>query len=379
MRETLKKRGFTFMSNEPCTHSLSQMTKEDVETLRRYCTGYDYQGAGFTFLANYIWRNDYDLNWEEFDRYLMFENTFHTEDGHEAGVFVMPMVSDGGYDTEELRQVILTGKKRYTEKGIPFSVRLVPGGLKDVLAKAVPELQFEHDRDDDEYVYEKNKLITLSGRALHKKKNHMNYFKKTFEYEARPLTKDMEEEMIALTEYIRDGKERSDDEMRSLSEECHAITEALRFIDREDVYSIGIFIDGKLQAYAIGERMSADTAAEHFEKANKDFRGLYQVVCSEFCKQLPEEIVYVNREEDMGIPGLRHAKEALRPHHMSEMFNAWFPEDHDALVELGLIENQLEQRLAKEAELEKEGHPVQEPPMGEDPLRTSDEHVQGVA
>ena len=363
------------MSNEQWTHSLSRMTEQDVETLRSYCNGYDYQGAGFTFLANYIWRQDYDLNWEEMDSYLMFENVFQMEDGRDAGVFVMPLTKTGEYEKKSLRKAILEGRKRFTEKGIPFSVRLIPGGLKEILQEAVPELEFEHDRDDDEYVYDRDKLTTLSGRALHKKKNHMNYFKKNFEYEAKPLTKDMKSEIIALTEMIRDGKERSDDEMRSLSEERHAIHEIMNFIDRDDVYSVGIFIDGRLQAYAIGERMSENTAAEHFEKANLQFRGLYQVVCSEFCKQLPEEIRFVNREEDMGLPGLRHAKEALKPHHMSEMYNAWFPEDKEELLNMGLIGNQLEERQkqAEEAAASGEGNPSAS--MNEDPLRTSDDQI----
>ena len=70
--------------------------------------------------------------------------------------------------------------------------------------------------------------------------------------------------------------------------------------------------------------MSEDTAVEHFEKANDDFRGLYQAICSEFCKNLPEEIVYLNREEDMGLENLRHAKEALKPDHMEEKYSGCF-------------------------------------------------------
>ncbi len=368
------------MSNEKWTHSLGQMTDEDVETLRSYCNGYNYQGAGFTFLANYIWRQDYDLNWTEMDSYMMFENLFQMEDGRTAGVFAMPLTRTGKYEKDSLRKVILEGRKMFTEKGIPFSVRLIPGALKDILQEAVPELEFEHDRDDDEYVYDRDKLTTLSGRALHKKKNHMNYFKKTYAYEAKPLTKDMQAEIIALTELIRDGKERSDDEMRSLSEERHAIQEVTKFLDRDDVYTVGIFIDGRLQAYAIGERMSEDTAAEHFEKANLQFRGLYQVVCSEFCKQLPEEIRFVNREEDMGLPNLRHAKEALKPHHMSEMYNAWFPEDREELLSMGLIGDQLDERLEEEnqAEAKSEKEP-QVAAMSEDPLRTASDSVTAAA
>ena len=67
------------------------------------------------------------------------------------------------------------------------------------------EMIFEHDRDSDEYVYRKDKMITLSGRALHKKKNHLNYFLKNYQYETKPLTTEMTEEVIDFVVQMREG------------------------------------------------------------------------------------------------------------------------------------------------------------------------------
>ena len=103
-----------------------------------------------------------------------------------------------------------------------------------------------------------------------------------------------------------------------------AIQEVLNFWDRPTVYGTAILIDGKVEAFALGERLSSDTAVEHFEKANDEYRGLYQAICSEFCKALPEEIKFVNREEDMGLENLRQAKEALKPDHMDEKYSGCF-------------------------------------------------------
>lgn len=74
----------------------------------------------------------------------------------------------------------------------------------------------------------------------------------------------------------------------------------------------------------------------------------------------------------MGLPGLRHAKEALKPHHMSEMYNAWFPEDKEELLNMGLIGNQLEERLQKEAS----GEENPSASMSEDPLRTAEDKIR---
>ncbi len=154
----------------------------------------------------------------------------------------------------------------------------------------------------------------------------MNYFLKTYSYETKKITKAMIDKIMEFVVQSRENKNYDEDEMESLRMEEVAIEEILQFIDEPEIYSTAIFIDGELQAFAIGERLSADTAAEHFEKANDDYRGLYQVICSEFCKSLPEEIVYVNREEDMGLPNLRQAKEALKPDHMEERYSGCFLE-----------------------------------------------------
>ena len=301
-------------------------TEEDRRILNEYFFGFDYKGAGYTFLANYIWRNTHCLCWEVIDGYLCMAGA-DCMIGEPTAVMAMPLTKTGEYEPEGLRKAILECKKRFEERKIPFSIVLIPGHMVKYLEEAFPgELEFTHDREDDEYVYLKDKLINLSGRALHKKKNHMNYFKKTYAYEAKPITPDMKDEILQFVEESMDNKDDTYDseEMESLNMESEAINEIMGLIDKSYVYSVAIYIEGKLEAFAIGETLSEDTAVEHFEKANYRYRGLYQVVCSEFCKMLPEEIIYVNREEDMGLPNLRKAKEALKPHHMEEKYSAVF-------------------------------------------------------
>ena len=308
------------------SHCFEDMTDEDVKTLNEDFKGYDYRGAGYTFLANYIWRNTHCLCWEVIGDYLCMAGADCMISDPNA-IISMPLTKNGVYEPDKLRETVLEAKRRFEERKIPFSVELIPGHMVPFLEAAFPgEVKFSHDRDADEYVYLKDKLITLSGRALHKKKNNMNYFLKTYSYETKKITKAMIDKIMEFVVQSRENKNYDEDEMESLRMEEVAIEEILQFIDEPEIYSTAIFIDGELQAFAIGERLSADTAAEHFEKANDDYRGLYQVICSEFCKSLPEEIVYVNREEDMGLPNLRQAKEALKPDHMEERYSGCFLE-----------------------------------------------------
>lgn len=309
------------------THSFQNLTEEEAEILKEYFDGFSYRGAGYTLLANYIWRETHCLCWEIIDDYLFIAGADCMISEKPNAIISMPMTKNGTYDPEKLRAAITEVRGRFAKRKIPFTVELVPAHMVKYLEEAFPgEMEFFHDRDADEYVYLKEKLITLSGRALHKKKNHMNFFLKNYTYKVVKITKNMIDNIMEFVVQSRDKANYDDDEMESLRMEEEAIREILNFVDTPEVYSAAIFIDDQLQAFAIGERLSQDTAVEHFEKANDQYRGLYQVICSEFCKTLPEEVVYVNREEDMGLENLRKAKEALRPAHMEEKYYGCFLE-----------------------------------------------------
>ena len=308
-------------------HSFENMTEEDAKILKEYFHGFEYKGAGYTLLANYIWRNTHCLCWEVIGDYLCLAGADWMI-GDPNAIISMPLTKTGDYKPAKLRETVLEAQRRFRERKIPFSVELVPGHMRRYLEEAFPgEITFEHDRDSDEYVYLKDKLITLSGRALHKKKNHLNYFLKNFSYETKPVDKSMIPEIMDFVKRFKEGKDYEADEMESLNMEEEAIGEFLQFTNHPQVYSVAVFIDGKLEAFALGERIGADTAVEHFEKANDTYRGLYQAVCSEFCKSLPDEIIYVNREEDMGLLNLRKAKEALKPDHMAEKYSCFLSAD----------------------------------------------------
>lgn len=300
------------------------VTEEDEKVMEEYFHGFDYRGAGYTFLANYIWRTTQCLCWEVIDGYLCIAGADCIV-GEPSAIVSMPLTKDGTYDPKKLRSAVLEMKRRFDERKIPFRMILVPGHMRKFLEEAFPgQVEFTHNRNADEYVYLKEKLITLSGRALHKKKNHLNYFLKTYSYEARPLKGSDLDDVMALTAEIQEARDYGEDEGESLRMEAAAIEEAMAFVEKDDIYSVGIYIDGKLKAFSIGERLWKDTAVAHFEKASDDYRGLYQLVAREFCLGLPEEIVYVNREEDMGLENLRQAKEALRPDHMEEKYSCCF-------------------------------------------------------
>ena len=315
-------------------NDFEDLSAEDNAVLDEYFTGFPYKGAGYTLVSNYAWRKVYCLNWEIYEGLLLLAGSNCMEENPRA-IFAMPMTKDGHYDKEKLRKAVLYAREKFKAAGMEFRMGMIPEHMLSILEEAFPgEVEFQGDRDEDEYVYLTEKMITLSGRALHKKRNHMNYFKKTFSYEARPLSTDDEGMVMKLVRDLIDEKQPDEDEheeqvatmdpedMKTLEAEEFAIRETIKLADNPRMYSIGIFIDGELVAFSLGERLTDDMAVAHFEKARSEYRGLYQIVASEFCKILPSDVKYINREEDMGIENLRQAKESLRPETFVRKFSA---------------------------------------------------------
>jgi hypothetical protein len=170
------------------------------------------------------------------------------------------------------------------------------------------------DRSNNDYVYSTNDLIQLSGRKYHRKKNHLNQFIKSFQYEYHELDMeliecfiDMQEEWCRMKECV---------EMPDLLSEDYAVHRALTYFEELDYRGGAIMINGKIEAFSLGEKLNQDTAVIHIEKANPDIPGLYTAINQMFCSHTWAEIEYINREQDLGIEGLRKAKESYHPHHM---------------------------------------------------------------
>ena len=88
-----------------------------------------------------------------------------------------------------------------------------------------------------------------------------------------------------------------------------------------ELSGIVIRIDGNIEAIAVYEKMNSDTVVVHYEKGSPDYDGIYKGINVETAKLVQKEVAFINREPDMGLPGLRKAKMSYRPHHMVEVFH----------------------------------------------------------
>jgi hypothetical protein len=170
------------------------------------------------------------------------------------------------------------------------------------------------DRDNSDYVYLAKDLISLSGNKYHRKKNHLNQFIKNYAFEYHPLNADLVKRVLGMQEawcQIRECVAKPD-----LLAEDFAVREALTGYEELGYHGGTILINSVVEAFALGEALNGDTAVIHIEKANPEILGLYAAINQLFCLNAWSEVTYINREQDMGVEGLRKAKESYYPHHM---------------------------------------------------------------
>jgi hypothetical protein len=175
------------------------------------------------------------------------------------------------------------------------------------------------DRDNSDYVYLSSDLIQLSGRKYHQKKNHLNRFMKNYRFEYRDLDMELVECFLEMQEdwcQMKECVERPD-----LLSEDYAIYRALTYFEELDYRGGAIQMDSGIEAFSLGEPLNPDTAVIHIEKANPDISGLYTAINQLFCSNAWSQMKYINREQDLGMEGLRRAKESYHPHHMLKKYN----------------------------------------------------------
>lgn len=300
----------------------NEISIDNREILDKYLNGYEYKTSGLSFSAQYMWRDINKFSWDMIGEYMCISGISHLEleDGIELPFMFPPLTATGEYDKDALRETIYNAKAHFEKKGQPFSLRLVPFHIMEIIKEAVPEMHFLDDRPNYDYIYLTQELIDLKGKSFHSKKNHLNYFKKTYEYEYVELTSDMADEAMSFISDFNRRKEVPAHEMEMLKMEERAMEDV--FVNLEKVgYSAGaILIDGKIEAIAIGGKLGRKTITEHVEKANIEYRGLYQAINNEFCRNVAAEAKYINREEDMGIPNLRKAKLSYKPVKLLEKY-----------------------------------------------------------
>ena len=221
-----------------------------------------------------------------------------------------------GAPTRELDEQVV---KLAIKEGTDPPMGVIDTVARERLRKLYHELTFEPHREFFDYVYLASDLAELAGRKYMKLRNLLNRFRKRYEYTVEPITADNLNEVIEfLTRWCL---WKDCDKIPLLSSERDAVMYCVGHYSDLGMQGLLIRIDGEIEAVAIYEQLNPETAVVHFEKAITDFDGLYQAINQETAKLLQKDYKFINRESDMGFPGLRQAKEKYGPDHMVEVYH----------------------------------------------------------
>ncbi len=289
--------------------SFKPIELEDKTHFEKFTLCHGYHNLEASFANIFIWRRAWNIQMaaDELALYL------HLSNGKIS--FSLPPFLDD-CDTSMVEPL-----KRYDEffasRGEKPHLKGVTTELKEKIERDCPGwYTFTADRDNFEYVYNAEDLITLQGKKYHAKRNHINKFLKEHTFEYRRYTKDDYSACIELQEKWMETKGI---ESKSFENELLAAKDALTHIDELGLKCGMLYVDGNLEAYSIGEKFD-DMAIIHVEKANPDIQGVFALINREFASHEFSDVVYINREEDMGIEGLRKAKLSYYPVCLKEKF-----------------------------------------------------------
>lgn len=177
-------------------------------------------------------------------------------------------------------------------------------------------------RDHWDYVYSVEELIALKGKKFHKKKNLFNQFKKKYPFEYEAMGPECVEEVLEMQdEWYKWYEENNPSE--ALKAENRAITRVLHNFDQiKGLMGATLRVDGKVIAYTVAEPLCEDSIVIHFEKGDVHYKGVYQAINQMFLENEAVEFTNVNREQDLGDPGLRKAKISYNPSFFLKKFEA---------------------------------------------------------
>lgn len=277
---------------------------EDRELLEHYLKQKTYRSCELVFSNIYLWCRKYPTD------YAIVEDTliFRSFTGTEGTSITFPAGEED--KAHKAMDVML---QWFEEQKLEFHMHLVQEQEFELLSLWYPGMfEIEYDRDSADYVYETEKLITLSGKKLHAKRNHINKFKERYsDWSYEPITDETVEECFQMALDWRNINECEWDEDKR-DEMCVTLN-ALRLLDELNLTGGLIRAEGRVIAFAIGEPLDSDTFVVHIEKAFADIQGAYPMINQQFAEHAAKDYTYVNREEDTGSEGLRKAKLSYRP------------------------------------------------------------------
>lgn len=296
--------------------NLKKLTCADKKTFDKFFGARYCENAEYTFTNLFMWRDMMNFRWAVEDEVLYMFST------NEKYFSAWQPIGSQDKMQDAITKILRVGEKNRGDRQFMFVV--VEKSFAEELEKySQAKFNVTADRDNFDYVYLAQDLINLSGRKFHSKKNHLNAFKKEYpDAKYLPITEEIIPQCREELNIWSETHKRANPDDPFIGYEQAAIHEIFDHFDAFNLRGGAILINDKVVAFTFGEKLNSDTAVIHVEKADQNIRGIYAAINQAFVENEWSDMIYINREEDMGIDGLRQAKESYRPIKMIEKFNA---------------------------------------------------------
>ncbi len=261
----------------------------------------------------FCWQDFYQVEWCYFLQHIVIR--IHVNGGDAIGYMVHPLHEDA-----VLQQIIDILTQDAATFGQPLRLLSLAEDERELVQGLAEDTFFiDNNRDYEDYIYHAADLRNLKGAKYAAKRNHVNRFSAKYDWTYQPLTTDRLQQCLSLEAVWR---QKHTAHQTETSAEQKAIKYAFDHFDELGLIGGALYADNEMIAFTYGSEINDETFCVHIEKANIEYEGVFSAINHLFVKHLPEKYLYINREDDLGLDGLRKSKLSYHPAHMEPKFTA---------------------------------------------------------
>ena len=269
----------------------------------------EFENSEFSFANIFIWQKAYDIKLSMEEHTIYISATIPATGEY---VHFQPICTD----KSDVLGIYNKIKNDIESHGGKFCITSANENCVEIAKEKLPEMIIEPAPDMYDYVYLTEDLSELEGKNYHKKRTHINKFNKTYEYEYKRIDEENKHHCMEIMDAWIEGFGGDPYDEKSVVE---LVLENFKELE---LFGAIIYVEGKPAAFTVGEALTDDMALIHLEKATFEHRGVYPIINQQFAKrELLGKFKYINREEDMGIEGIRQAKRSYYPYKMVKKYD----------------------------------------------------------
>lgn len=292
----------------------------DIDIFQKAFRNLNSQASEMSFANMFMWRKNYNTSFKIINDMLCMVSNSRL-----YAPFAFCPIPLGSYNPENFNDAVDQLNSYFESRGWKLFFGRVEEQMLERFKKHL-KLKVKVKKVDStaDYVYKTEKLITLSGKKLSSKRNHINRFLRDYGgYEYVEISKDTFSECKRIFD---EWCENNDSCNCDIPEECEKWACSQLLDNWDEIPGLKgalIKVNERFEAFTIGEMLNNNTAVIHIEKGNANIQGIYTIINRDFISKAFSNTEFVNREEDMGIEGLKKAKQSYRPAFRVDKYNIY--------------------------------------------------------